>query len=591
MANDFISSAMSALDLSDRSFSPVQSKWTFASSSASVVETKKKSLSKMEHIRDVATHLGLMEPERLQEECVRVDRRLMERLLAATGLQSAQNFFYNIMQESNTVITWPPSLKANAKTKKLPFVTVQGLAGNIRRAKEAIYKLLDPRQKCLVTMKLEMDYTDHSDIIGTKGETVSQLMKETECKIHFPDCNRKCSQAKKSNRVAMIGELRNVERARARIRSMTPMTFMFEEDKFHQPDDPYIAEIQLKYPVKVTLKSVLRAGTSRTSVHVKGYESGMDELREAVTLLIHHICGRPAGQVDVHACINVSPEYRSIIYGKNNRNLEAIMARTGTDILCWKPDKTPKQQQNNQRRDGGQQQQRRNSQLDTSNSSDTNAPNSSSKNNNKKPYPRPNELVIKGPVHKVYLAREKLIGSLPIILLFDVPEKTLNTHYVDNANDLMEKYDVFISIREKPKQDTFSVVIKGYERDVFKIYEARRELLKSDEPRIEPVVPKTYEAAAPKTSFLEETYTPYATAGKFDADTGETIRAQSRPAASRKAARPKFKDDSSSIVPDIACAAWTSQKRNDWLPPPISPGFANRAYTPIWDQFFMSSNT
>ena len=69
---------------------------------------------------------------------------------------------------------------------------------------------------------MEVSYTDHSHIIGRGGNTISRVMEETRCHVHFPDSNR-TNQTEKSNLVTVAGELTGVEMARARIRVITPI--------------------------------------------------------------------------------------------------------------------------------------------------------------------------------------------------------------------------------------------------------------------------------------------------------------------------------------------------------------------------------
>jgi len=73
---------------------------------------------------------------------------------------------------------------------------------------------------------MEVSYTDHSHIIGRGGNTISRVMEETRCHVHFPDSNR-TNQTEKSNLVTVAGELVGVEKARARVRVITPFKLIF----------------------------------------------------------------------------------------------------------------------------------------------------------------------------------------------------------------------------------------------------------------------------------------------------------------------------------------------------------------------------
>jgi len=42
------------------------------------------------------------------------------------------------------------------------------------------------QQSNRVTLKMEVSYTDHSHIIGRGGNTISRVMEDTHCHVHFP---------------------------------------------------------------------------------------------------------------------------------------------------------------------------------------------------------------------------------------------------------------------------------------------------------------------------------------------------------------------------------------------------------------------
>lgn len=65
---------------------------------------------------------------------------------------------------------------------------------------------------------MEISYTDHSHLIGCRGQTIRKVMDDTGCHIHFPDSNR-MSKEHKSNQVTIAGSsIGSVEQARARVR-------------------------------------------------------------------------------------------------------------------------------------------------------------------------------------------------------------------------------------------------------------------------------------------------------------------------------------------------------------------------------------
>ncbi|XP_023239663.1 protein bicaudal C homolog 1-like isoform X2 [Centruroides sculpturatus] len=83
-----------------------------------------------------------------------------------------------------------------------------------------IMQVLDVK-KDQVTLRMDISYTDHSHLIGKKGETIQKVKSDTDCHIHFPDSNR--NGVVKSNRVTLTGMAENVERAKLAIRKLMPI--------------------------------------------------------------------------------------------------------------------------------------------------------------------------------------------------------------------------------------------------------------------------------------------------------------------------------------------------------------------------------
>lgn len=62
----------------------------------------------------------------------------------------------------------------------------------------------------------------------------------------------------------------------------------------------------------------------------------------------------------------------------------------------------------------------------------------------------------------------------------------------DIVNNLMYLHNVFIAVRQKSRQSTLCVVIKGIEKYITNIYEARQALLKSPYPPVTADIPNSY---------------------------------------------------------------------------------------------------
>ncbi|XP_056634599.1 protein bicaudal C [Diorhabda sublineata] len=405
-----------------------------------------------EEMRDLLAKLGLKEVSDLHQDRFRVDRKKLEQMLTGDNeaLIPADVFFAKIMEDTDTYITWPNKLKIGAKSKKDPHVRIAGRPEDVKAAKERIVTLLDT--KCnRITMKMDVSYTDHSHIIGKGGLSIKRVMEETQCHVHFPDSNRS-NPTEKSNQVSISGDINGVENARSRVRELIPLIFGFELPIMTQNIDAtstYIVKIQEQYKVQVMFKT--RPKLHATLVLVKGVEWEVDQVKQATILLMEYMCESLANQIPVQMSMEISPHHHQVVLGKNHSNLKQIMKYTNCQIMF--PD-----------------------------AQDPNIPNLKKSNVN-----------ISGNIHDVYKARQLLLGSLPLIIIFDLPEESgsLRTR-PDQLADVQNNYDVTVTIRQKAKQNTRACVIKGVEKNAGNIYKTRSYILGFDDPYVHADIPPTY---------------------------------------------------------------------------------------------------
>ncbi|KAJ2945427.1 hypothetical protein O0L34_g239 [Tuta absoluta] len=295
------------------------------------------SVTSAEDLQKLAVILGLNSAEDVYQERFRVDRRRLEAMLAENleESQTAQAFFHRVMNDTNTLVNWPARLKIGARSKKDPHVRVAGRPDDVKLAREKIMQLLDTRSN-RVTMKIDVSYTDHSHIIGKGGLTIKRVMEETGCHIHFPDSNR-TSAVEKSNQVSIAGDMERVERARARVRALTPLVFSFElpvvpaSQPLPDISSPYVQQIQDQYNVQVMLRN--RPKLHANLVVVKGVQWEVAGTMEATSLLMNYMCGHLATQTQVQMTVEISPMHHSCVVGRGSEQLKAIMKGTGAQVM------------------------------------------------------------------------------------------------------------------------------------------------------------------------------------------------------------------------------------------------------------------
>lgn len=420
--------------------------------------------SRREELQELALSLGFQHANQLCQERFRINRRKMEHLLLGDGEieLSAHDFFEKIMLDTSTRIMWPSRLKIGSKSNKDPHIRIAGRYEDVKVAKNKIMAVLDTRCN-RVTMKLDVSYTDHSHIIGKGGQIIRKVMEETGCHIHFPDSNRN-NPLEKSNQVSIAGEVKNVENARARIRELSPLIFTFELPVLGTmqsgPDltSPYIISIQEKYNVQVKLRT--RSKLYSTMVVVKGCEWEISQVEEATLLLVNHMCGSLASQNQIQMIMEISPNHHPVVRGKDDSNLMRVMQLTGTQIVF--PDVQ----------------------------------------NPCIPSIKKSNVTITGLIHNVYLARQLLMGSLPLVLIFEMSEDEFTVS--DDINVLMHHLDLTIKVRQKARYNIISIVIKGIERKASNIYEAYRQLKGGKVPKVTANIPSTYNVPSISTLFQKD---------------------------------------------------------------------------------------
>lgn len=299
-------------------------------------------------------------------------------------------------------------------------------------------------------MKLNVSYRDHSFIIGKCGKSIKNIMDETKTHIHFPDSNR-FNKHEKSNQVSFTGPVEGVEKARARVRKSSPLVLQFElpvmsnEQKLPEVDSPAIKDICVKFEVQVSYSH--RSKLHATSVLVKGCESNHVNVKRATQVLISQFCKDVGTPIEVSIHMDISPQYHFIVKGKENRNLKKIMELTKTKVIF--PD------------------------LNDTNFSPL----------------RRCQISITGMIDGVCSARDLIIGNLPVALMFEYPEKNID---LDEITEMNKVLDVFITVRSKSHHGSLCIVVKGIEKYVNDIYEARNKILKLNQPTIQPEIPSTY---------------------------------------------------------------------------------------------------
>ncbi|CAG5990968.1 unnamed protein product [Menidia menidia] len=385
-----------------------------------------------------------LDPEWVEER-FRIDRKKLETMLYAPkegDSGTGEEFFERVMKETNTQVKWPSKLKIGAKSKKDPHVKVEGKRANVLAAKKKILEVLETKVN-KVTLKMDVAYTEHSHVIGKGGGNIKKVMEVTSCHIHFPDSNRHNAAGEKSNQVSIAGPVEGVEEARKRIRDLQPLCLTFDLPVTLVPQalpdagSPLVQQVVAALGVSVSFRALPPPPRAHSSFYgsccsIWGLQGNAATVKKATCILMDLLLGSEATGGVVSSQLDVTSQQHLFLLGQNGAHFVSVMHQTQTQIIL----------------------------------PDLSAPQS------------PPSLLIQGSPDGVCLARQQLMDCLPVCLMFDMRD--------DGEADpcklaqIMQNLGVFISVKPKVKQTSKSVVVKGLERNISCLYEARRLLLGLD---------------------------------------------------------------------------------------------------------------
>ncbi|KAJ8015377.1 hypothetical protein DPEC_G00025500 [Dallia pectoralis] len=325
-----------------------------------------------------------------------------------------------------------------------PHVKVEGKKVNVLEAKKQILRFLETKVN-KVTLKMDVAHTEHSHVIGKGGGNIKKVMEMTSCHIHFPDSNRHNAIGEKSNQVSIAGPVQGVEAARKGIRDLQPLVLSFDLPMTlsHQalPDaaSPVIQQVAQSLGVTVNFRAQPRLYSS--CCVVRGLQGNAIAVKKAVCVLMKLLLGSEVGVVAggqggitgvVSTQLDVTSQQHLFLLGQNGAHFLGVMHQTQTQIVL--PDLSAPQ--------------------------------------------NPPSLLIQGSPDGVCLARQQLMDCLPLCLMFDMRED--DEADPRHLSQMMRSLGIFISVKPKLKQTAKSVVVKGLERNISSLYEARRLLLGLD---------------------------------------------------------------------------------------------------------------
>uniref|UniRef100_A0A915PUR7 SAM domain-containing protein n=1 Tax=Setaria digitata TaxID=48799 RepID=A0A915PUR7_9BILA len=362
------------------------------------------------------------------EEQIQVDRKRLESMITGEPLYgsekflpSAEEFFQKVTELSGAVISWPSRLKIGAKTKKDPYVKMLGTIEQVNCARQLIASTLRIKRD-KISLRIEIPHCDHSKIIGRKGKNTQDIMRDTMCHIHFPDSNR-IHDMEKNNQVSVSGTVRQVEKARQRLRKLSPLCIICELPNTCRYS---FQELQRNIGHPDIFISLREERSGKVKCILKGTEQNEVEMVKAVMILANMYQLQNDYSLLCHTIINAHNCLELLLRDEGKKEeMQWLAQQTSTHII-----------QSNTVENGF-------------------------------------ELFIVGPIAGILIARKYIIGLLPVAVQFD---RILESDY-DLIDKALIEAKFGITINEKWRKSRALVVLSSSEMNICMLYQARERIL------------------------------------------------------------------------------------------------------------------
>ncbi|CAG9530787.1 unnamed protein product [Cercopithifilaria johnstoni] len=367
------------------------------------------------------------------EEQIQVDRKRLESMITGEPLYgsekflpSAEEFFQKVTELSGAVISWPSRLKIGAKTKKDPYVKMFGTIEQVNCARQLIASTLRIKRD-KISLRIEIPHCDHSKIIGRKGKNTQDIMRDTMCHIHFPDSNR-IHDMEKNNQVSVSGTVRQVEKARQRLRKLSPLCVVCELPNICRYS---FQELQRKIGHPDIFVSLREEQNGKMKCILKGTEQNEVEMVKAVMILANMYQLQNDYGLLCHTVINAYNCLEPLLRDEAKKEeMQWLAQQTLTHII-----------QSNTVENGF-------------------------------------ELFVVGPIAGILIARKYIIGLLPVAVQFD---RILESDY-DLIDKALIETKFGITINEKWRKsravsNATLVVLSSSEMNICMLYQARERIL------------------------------------------------------------------------------------------------------------------
>ncbi|XP_055342681.1 uncharacterized protein LOC129591165 isoform X2 [Paramacrobiotus metropolitanus] len=181
-----------------------------------------------------------------------------------------------------------------------------------------------------VLVRMEVSSCEHIGLIGSQGEHVRKLKRDTSCTVHFPatnspndatSANYSRLQASHSNEVSIRGKLANAVEALQKLRDAIPFKFTYHVTKQSLLDHPELAngdsvfdQIRRVFPIDISFE-LADFGRNGALIHVRGPQNARTLLgAKSIVDYFARSAQRNEVEESVTATLYIHPHSQSAMY-------------------------------------------------------------------------------------------------------------------------------------------------------------------------------------------------------------------------------------------------------------------------------------
>ncbi|VDN59428.1 unnamed protein product [Dracunculus medinensis] len=214
---------------------------------------------------------------------------------------------FQVSELSGALISWPSRLKIGAKTKKDPYVKIFGTPDEVNSARQLITSRLKVKRD-RISLRIEIFHAEHSKIIGRKGKNTQEIMRETSCHIHFPDCNKSLS---KNNQ------------------ELSPLCISFDLPRIERCELQNIQKKLKKFDLFITFRENENDGIVCMLKGTQQQEKNMVQASIALT----EICKEQLNVDTEFVCHTIINAHHSLMNEEKREDLQRLAEETSTQIF------------------------------------------------------------------------------------------------------------------------------------------------------------------------------------------------------------------------------------------------------------------